>query len=99
MVHGKKNARSFRIFCEQQDDDLVVPLSNAINTAFIHADRYFKQNRGTGAAAVDVSQFFKNRRNHHKHFEAFWDSESTAAHATFEQRLEKVRDAIAAVEA
>ncbi|MCX7424557.1 MAG: AIPR family protein [Planctomycetia bacterium] len=98
LVRAKRNARTFRIMCEKQTAELVVPLSGAINTAFVQALRYFRANRGTGAAAVDISTFFKSQRNHHKQFEAFWESCCSSGAKLFQSRLEKVKDAIEAFE-
>lgn len=96
LVSGHQKCRAFRILCERQDDDLVVPLSGAIDLAFDEVLKYYRANRGKGESALDVSQFFKNRKNHHEQFEQFWKSITASNRKKFDRHLTQARDAIAA---
>jgi AIPR protein len=72
---------AFRAACEQprHSEQLLQPLHRAIDLAFLECLAYYRQNRGAGPKAVDVSAFF-NRRNRHEEFATFWDdSESGSA--------------------
>jgi AIPR protein len=64
----------FRAACEQprRNEAFLQPLHKAIEVAFLECLAFYRQNRGSGPTAVDVSAFF-NRRNRHKEFEAYWD--------------------------
>jgi hypothetical protein len=48
-----------------------------IQISFDSALRYYRQNRGRGADAVEISPFFK-RQDVYKGFEAFWKSKENA---------------------
>jgi len=95
LVRGHRKSRAFRRLCERQEDSLVVPLSQAIDNVFVEALKYYRANRGTGASAIDVSQFFKNRKGHHTRFSGFWESVGESRQQAFEHRLEKVKGVIA----
>lgn len=70
----------FRAACEQprQNEPLLQPLHRAIDVAFLECLAFYRQNRGSGPTAVDVSAFF-NRRNRHTEFAAHWDDSGSAA--------------------
>ena len=57
-----------------QDKKIADVLGRAINIVFNEALRYYRKNRGSGDAQLDISLFFKNRKNHHRMFEKFWAS-------------------------
>jgi hypothetical protein len=70
----------FRAACEQprHSEQLLQSLHRAIDVAFLECLAFYRQNRGAGPRAVDVSAFF-NRRNRHKEFGAHWDEFGSAA--------------------
>lgn len=93
MVRAAKYARSFRVQWERpQSTDMVGELSEAIDTVFDIMLRYYRQNGGTGSAAVDVSVFFK-QKGHHRRFNTFWET-TTWGKAAFERCMTKVQAAI-----
>lgn len=96
VVRGKQKCRAFRILCEQQSDDVILPLNRAILEVFAEAKRYYQHHRGTGSEAIDVSQFYKNRKNHHKHFAEHWNSISPNRAQKFDRLMNKVQQAVAA---
>jgi hypothetical protein len=65
---------AFRAACEQprKNEKLLQPLNRAIEIAFLECLAFYRQNRGSGPRAVDVSAFF-NRRNRHKEFATYWE--------------------------
>jgi hypothetical protein len=91
-------AHSFVKACEPpQNSKITHPLGRAINMAFNEALRYYRQNRGTGDAQLDISLFFKNRKNHHRMFEKYWAS-VPRSRDKFERnikRFQKVLDTLA----
>jgi len=96
LVRGRRKCLAFRRMCEVQEDSLVVPLNQIIIDVFIEALKYYRANRGKGDSAIDVSQFFKNRKRHHKLFAEYWDQNVTKSRqSAFSRRLEKVKTVIA----
>ena len=92
MLRGKQKPRVFRQICENQFDDGVVPLSHAIDLAFIEALRFFKEYRGAGDTALDVSAFFKSRKALHTQFGKYFATK--ASRSKFEGLLQKLDSAI-----
>jgi hypothetical protein len=92
LVRSSRNARSFRLQSERGTGEAPYWLGKAINQAFTEAIRYFRQNRGTGQSAVDVSVFSKQRQ-HHKHFEQYWQDKAKGTR-TFANFMDKVQVAI-----
>ncbi len=90
-----RRARSVQAFvkaCEPpQEPKIVQPLGRAINIVFVEALRYYRLNRGTGEAQLDISTFFKNRRNLHRMFEKYWTSISKAHERSFGSNLQRVQ--------
>ena len=68
----------FRAACEQprQNEALLQPLHRAVELAFLECLAFYRQNRGSGPTAVDVSAFF-NRPNRHKEFATYWDRDGS----------------------
>jgi hypothetical protein len=64
--------------------------------AFLECLAFYRQNRGAGPRAVDVSAFF-NRRDRHKEFAVYWERSGSvprkkrfdAAVARFTKRLKE----------
>ncbi len=98
LVGGRQKCRAFRRGCEGQQEQFVVPMNRAINEVFIEALKYWRTNRGEGEAALDVSQFFKNRRGHHTRFGEHWNSVSSVRREAFDRYLDKVQEAVASFE-
>lgn len=71
LVRGSHRSRVFRRICETQNKDGVVPLSKMIDHIFIEALRFFRESRGTGETAIDVSAFFKSRKGLENEFAKF----------------------------
>jgi hypothetical protein len=93
-VRGHRKCRVFRTLCERQADECVVPLSQAIDVVFIEALRYYRENRGQGETALDISTFFRNRKGHHKRFGDSWAGTNQARREKFTRCLDKVCKAI-----
>jgi len=95
FIRRRRKTRAFRLLCERQDDALVTPLCQATDHVFVEALKYYRANRGEGEAALDISQFFKNRRGHHTRFAQFWHSSVSANRLqAFERHLGRVQNAI-----
>jgi AIPR protein len=71
---------AFRAACEQprHNERLLQPLHKAIELAFLECLAFYRQNRGPGPRAVDVSAFF-NRPARHEEFATFWDKSGSVA--------------------
>lgn len=98
LLQGVQKRRAFRRLCEKKRSDLVGPLSRAINEVFVEALKYWRANRGEGDAALDVSQFFKNRKGHHTRFADYWNTVSSTRRDAFDKCLSKVQGSIASFE-
>jgi hypothetical protein len=94
LVRAEKHCRFFRHNCERQASDLVVPLSCSIGKVFVAALRYFREARGTGETAIDVSTFFRNKRGRDQEFRAFWQGGSNKSSKGFDRYWRKVEAAI-----
>lgn len=94
LVRSSRNAESFRVQAERQISNLVNPLYTAINKVFVSVLRYYKQNRGAGATAVDVSTFFRNKRSRDKEFQSFWAMRNNKSRRGFERAVKKVGKSI-----
>lgn len=90
-VQSIKGSRAFVQMCEQQNEELVVPLSAAIERVFVGALKFFRANQGKGDDKVEVANFFKSSRCKAKLFSDFWQYD-----AVFTKHLAK---AIAAIDA
>jgi hypothetical protein len=87
-----------RQLCEQQAARLVNPLYHAINSIYVQVSKYYRKTRGEGRAALDVSQFFRNRQEHYLHFREFWDAGEAAPRKAFSGWLGKIQEAVASFE-
>jgi hypothetical protein len=97
-LRGHRKPRVFRILCERQNEGCVVPLSHAIDVVFIEALRYYRENRGQGETAQDISTFFRNRKGHHKRFAEHWNSANQDRREKFSRYIDKVCTAIASAD-
>lgn len=91
-VRAAKHARAFRIQTERNGTDLARWLSRAIDKVFREISGYYRQTRGSGDATLDISRFFRDRKNHHLEFEKYWRN-AKSKHA-FSDLMAKVQDAI-----
>jgi hypothetical protein len=67
----RRQGARFRLASEMADWPVVNPLEHAIDAVFVAALHFYRQNRGRGPTATDVSTYFK-RRDLHTGFETFW---------------------------
>jgi len=95
MVRSSRNARSFRLQAERTTGEVPYQLNRAIDKVFREVLTYYRQNRGKGNAALDVSRFFRDRKNHHREFEAFWDKKAKAKRS-FAKCMARIEAAISA---
>ncbi|MBW3539173.1 MAG: AIPR family protein [Planctomycetes bacterium] len=98
LIRGKQKSRAFRTLCEQQQSEVVAPLYRAILEVFAEAKRYYWDSRGTGEEALDVSQFYKNRKNHHTRFSERWKSANSKRLDKFNRYMNKMQKAVSAFE-
>ena len=73
--------------------ELVNPLNRAINKVFIAALKYYRLNRGTGSKAIDVSNFFRNKKGRDKEFKKYWNSQKNTSKTSFNALWKKVKQA------
>lgn len=93
FVKSAKSKEKFRVSCEKQDYKLVNPLNRAINKVFIASLKYYRLNRGTGSKAIDVSNFFRNKKGRDKEFKKFWNSQKNISKKSFNALWKKVKQA------
>jgi hypothetical protein len=95
VIRSQRFAQAFVNACEPtQNSAVTTPLGRAINIVFNEALRYYRQNRGTGDAQLDISLFFKNRKNHHRMFDKHWSS-NLRARQKFDKNIQRVQKALA----
>jgi hypothetical protein len=93
MIRKRRMNRAFVRLWENQANSLVSPLYRAINLIYVQALRYYKKNHGEGDSALDISQFFRNRKEHHLRFREFWDVTDAASRTKFSKWLANVQEA------
>jgi hypothetical protein len=94
FVRGARKSRAFRVLCEKQSQHAVLGLKQSIEDVFVEAKKYFRENRGEGEAALDVSQFFKNRKQHHINFTNHWQSVGENRKQSFNKGLARIENAV-----
>lgn len=94
LVRAKSKCRAFCKRCEKQHADLVVPINRMIEAVFVEAVKYWREHRGIGETAQDVSTFFRSRKNLHKQFADHWNSISDTRRAQFDKDRAKVEASI-----
>ncbi len=97
-IRGQQKSRAFRVLCEKQSPQLTDGLRRSIEEVFVESIKFYRANRGEGDSALDISQFFKNRKGHHKRFSDHWNSVAENRKRTFEKGLTKVREDISRFE-
>jgi len=86
-------AEAFRNACERDISKVVNPLLRAVNTAFTTALRFYRDKRGKGQKAQDVSTFFK-LRNLHKEFGRHWRGSRNRSRPSFNRAWAKFAKAL-----
>jgi hypothetical protein len=94
IVRAKSKNRAFCRLSEKQENELISPLRRVIDAAFVEAIKYWREHRGTGETAQDVSTFFRSRKNLDKQFQDHWKSVAKNRKTQFEKDLAKVEEAI-----
>ena len=92
LLRPKRILEAFIKACEKpRNDEILVPLNRAINMVYIEALRYYRQNRGTGEAQLDISSFFKNRKNLQKRFPEHWKVTKSGQRKRFADLLKSIQ--------
>jgi hypothetical protein len=73
LLSNKGKTEQFWKMCERENGELVDPLYAAIQLSYAAAHTYYRENRGTGSGALDVSQFYKNKHGRDVEFLRFWN--------------------------
>lgn len=92
-IMGKK----FRYACEQNAEKVLKPLNQLLINVFRAAIKFYKLNRGTGEAAIDVSTFFK-RSKLHNDFKQFWNSRQNNYRLQSQKKLLRFKFALKKIE-
>jgi len=95
MLRSCANQERFVCRLQHNYDDIHPPLIRAINSVFVAALAYWRENRGKGAKAVDVSTFFRNKRGRHKEFERFWCGKNNTCRSKFEAAWRRFSEVLA----
>ena len=82
LSRKRSQATALREACERDNPAVVTPLLRAIGRIFSVVLRFYRNNRGSGPTAIDVSTFFK-RRNLNREFLRFWRSPRNPARSKF----------------
>jgi hypothetical protein len=94
-TRSRAGAEAFRLACERDDSEVVTPLLQAINAAYRAALAFYRDRRGSGPTAIDVSTFFK-RRNLHKEFDRYWRGGNNGQRKAFDGGWSKFERALKA---
>ena len=92
-IRGRSNMEAFRLACERQRSNVVVPLKRAADALFRAALAFFRAKRGKGETALDVSSFFKHKNLDHD-FTRYWGSPANSHRRVFKKHLDKLEAAL-----
>jgi hypothetical protein len=84
LCRARASAERLRHACERDDAEVVRPLLRSIEPVYREALRFYREKRGTGQRAIDVSTFFQ-RRNLHKEFARYWRSSRNRSRGVFQR--------------
>jgi hypothetical protein len=84
---------TFRLACERQRSNVVVPLNRAADALFRAALAFFRARRGKGETAMDVSSFFKRKKLDHD-FLRYWGGKANSHRRVFKKHLDKLEEAL-----
>lgn len=91
---GSGNAElRFRYACERENYRVTIPLNSAAIDVFRAALKFYRQKRGKGEKAKDVSSFF-NLKDTHENFVSFWNSPKNKYKRRVRNNIKKFRDAL-----
>ena len=82
-VRTRAGAEAFRLAWDHQKRSFFT-LNYAVDTAFKAALRFYREKRGKGAKALDVSTFFQ-RKGLHVEFKKFWNSSRNSHRSSFKK--------------
>ena len=98
LLRSRQHAEAFRLLAERDKSILWPALLAAIDRVFVAAQRFYSVNKGRGDTAVDISTFFRHTKGRHKQFEDMWNDTGNKGRASFQRKLEEVREAISTFE-
>lgn len=93
----KQSKGSFRTASETWDGDVLEPLERCVDALFKGALHLYRNKRGRGPSATDISTFFQ-RRGLHETFASFWRRGPKTAKAQFKRGRQQFVQALAAVD-
>ncbi len=89
--------RRFRSVCEKRNDLVLQHLKKALGGMFRASLAFFREERGQGEEAKDVSTFFMRTKLHNQFF-SYWNSKKNNKRSATNLRLEKFRGALKSAE-
>jgi hypothetical protein len=92
-LRGRSSMETFRLACERQRSNVVVPLNRAADALFRAALAFFRARRGKGETAMDVSSFFKRKKLDHD-FLRYWGGKANSHRRVFKKHLDKLEEAL-----
>lgn len=84
LCRKRTSAERLRHACERDDGEVVRPLLRSIEPVYREALRFYREERGTGQRAIDVSTFFQ-RRSLHKEFARYWRGSRNRSRGVFQR--------------
>lgn len=99
ILRPQRNARAYRLMSEYGDVEIERPMRQALTQVFNAIGRYYRANRGAGSSAIDVSQFFRNRRGHDVAFRSFWQTHETASQVKLARTIERIETGLSSYQA
>jgi len=93
ICRARPRVEAFRQVCERTNGDVLDPMIRSIDAAFSAALRYYRNKRGSGRKAIDVSTFFQ-RRNLHKEFAKYWRGSKNKSRTAFNRAWATFRKAL-----
>lgn len=89
--------RRFRSVCEKRNELVLQNLKKALGGMFRASLAFFREERGQGEEAKDVSTFFMKTKLHIQ-FVSYWNSKKNSKRSATNLRLEKFRGALKSAE-
>jgi hypothetical protein len=98
LLRSKRVLEAFiKSFERPRNSEVIVPLRRAIDAVYLEALKFYRQNRGTGEAQLDISTFFKNRKNLHTTFAKDWKASRGANQKRFQKGLQRMHAKLVAL--
>nr|WP_255771947.1 AIPR family protein [Microbulbifer guangxiensis] len=93
FVDLKENRNAYRKICENNDKDIEI-FKRAIKMVFTSTMGYFRENRGKGTSAQDISNFFRSKQGRQLEFAKYWRTLDKSHHEKFNKNIKHISNRV-----